>query len=257
MTINKGAIPIRSLEEWLQHAAPKHESHWKDGRSAKEAARCWLAAVPGLPEEVDLTLRSHPDFGPIRSWTAEPEARVPFDKFPGEPRNSDLLVLAEDEHGSFAISVEAKADESFGEPVAQALSAAIERKLANPRSNGLARIEQLGAALFGPRRSGEPELGDLGYQLLTATAGALAAAAEHGMSRAVLLVHEFATANTSDLKHEINARDLRSFAHRLSHGSIAELAPGRLYGPVLVPGAPLFETVPRLYIGKARRDLRG
>jgi putative transposase len=47
----------------------------------------------------------------------------------------------------------------------------VERRLGNPRSNGVARIEQLSAALLGPRAGREPQLGDLRYQLLTATAG--------------------------------------------------------------------------------------
>jgi len=74
---------------------------------------------------------------------------------------ADLAVYARDEHGDFLIAVEAKADESFGETVADALAAAVDRKLENPRSNGVTRVEQLAAALFGPRANKAPALGKL------------------------------------------------------------------------------------------------
>jgi hypothetical protein len=143
-----------------------------------------------------------------------------FDDFPGEPRNADLAVYARDEHGDFVIAVEAKADETFGETVADALSAAVDRKLENPRSNGVARVEQLASALFGIRGEKPPALGTLRYQLLTATAGALRAGEERSVDRVVVLIHEFRTRRTKDEKHNANARDLDRFVDRLSLGLV-------------------------------------
>ena len=45
------------------------------------------------------------------------------------------------------LAVEAKADEPFGETVADALAAAVDRGLKSAKSNGVKRIEQLAAAV--------------------------------------------------------------------------------------------------------------
>ena len=94
-------------------------------------------------------LATNTAFGLVQKWNAEPEAKLCFDAFPGEPRNSDVIVNATDTFGAFLIAVEAKADESFGETVANALAAAVERHVDNPNSNGVVRIQQLAAAGHG------------------------------------------------------------------------------------------------------------
>jgi hypothetical protein len=257
VSISKNGIPITSLEEWLKHAGPKSKHHWQDGRSAKEAARSWLGvSSPDLPEEVATVLSSRKEFGPVRDWVCEPEAKLRFDKFAGEPRNTDLLVVAADRNGQYLIAVEAKADEAFGETVADAIESAIERKLDNPRSNGVARIEQLAAAVLGAKQSGEPSIGKLRYQLLTAIAGAIAAALHKKVNRVVLLVQEFHTTKTDDVKHTKNAHDLHTFVARLSHGRVIAMDPGQLYGPFTIPGKPLFDACPDLYIGRTVCNLR-
>jgi hypothetical protein len=256
--ISKCGISIRTLEDWRKYAGPKSDKHWRNDRSAVEAARAWLSVTPPeLPAEVSAALSRHPAFGPVRAWVAEPEAKLPFDSFRGEPRNTDLLVRARDDKGSYLIAIEAKADETFGVMVADALADAVERKLVNPRSNGVARVEQLTAALLGPRQDGEAPLSKLRYQLLTATAGALRAGLDHGVVRVVMLVQEFITRLTSAARHEVNARDLGLFVQRLSHGAVNQVVQGQLYGPFRVPGGPLLDVVPELYIGKISCDLRG
>jgi hypothetical protein len=67
-----------------------------------------------MPPEVWAALATHPNFGPVLSWEAEPEARLRFDSFAGEPRNSDLVVHAEDASGPYVLAIEAKADETYG-----------------------------------------------------------------------------------------------------------------------------------------------
>jgi len=245
------------MEEWFELAGPKSDLHWKKGRSAMEAARCWLAvSSPKFPREVSRALATNRAFGKVTKWNAEPEARLPFDKLRGEPRNTDLLVHSRDAHGDFLIAVEAKADESFGETVADALANAVERRLANPRSRGVQRVEQLATALFGPRREGEVALGRLRYQLLTGVAGAVAAAARIGNHRVVFLVQEFRTADTTDEKHASNAQDLNAFLHRLSHGSDPKVESGRVYGPISLPQSDLWDTIPPLFVGKVSCELR-
>ena len=100
--ITKSGQPICDLEAWHRLAGPKDPTkHWKDGRSAKESARAWLERAPDcVPAEIEKALSAHPDFGRILpGWSAEPEARVAFDSFRGEPANLDVLLKARDEEG--------------------------------------------------------------------------------------------------------------------------------------------------------------
>lgn len=268
MTLTKDGKPVVDLDDWERRAGPKRRDQWVDDRSAKELARCWLAVTgPALPREIEATLASHPAFGRVCAWEAEPEAQLHFDDLPGEPRNADLAIQLRDELGDFVMTVEGKADEPFGATVAETLAAAVERKLENPASQGVRRVEQLAASLFGRRKDlngeipgararYEPFLGDLRYQLLTATAGTLRWAEERRVSRAVLLVQEFCTKLTTEAKHAANGRDLNAFVTRLSHGQVSIVEPGVLYGPFTVPGARLFEAPPAIFIGKVQRNLR-
>ena len=194
--------------------------------------------------------------GAITGWRAEPEAKLRFDNFAGEPRNSDIAATCRDPNGDYLLAVEAKADESFGETIERSLAAALERRIANNRSNALSRIQQLTEALFEPKRKGEPKLGTLRYQLLTACAGALCEAERLGFDRALMLVQEFVTDETDDRKHRANAIDLDEFVSRLSHLNVTNVRSGEIYGPFGVPGLPLLEATPRLYIGKVSRTLR-
>ena len=252
MHISKGTQPITSLAEWLEHAPPKSLNHWVDGRSAKEVARAWLeSGDESMPSEVEDALVSHPSFGPVLTWEAEPEAKLRFDLFQGEPRNSDLVVYVSDSVGPYVLAIEAKADETYGETVAQALAAALERRVKNPASNGIARIEQLARLLLRPRAEGAPKAADLRYQLLTACAGAVAEAERRKCSRAVMLVHEFVTSTTADANHERNAFDLVAFLSRLTDESCDEVVNGKLYGPITTSTAGV-----QLYVGKVARNLR-
>jgi hypothetical protein len=256
MLITKDGRPIVSLEDWFIRAGPRVDQHWKDGSSSKETARAWLAAAPYLPLEVEGLLAGNSHFGAPKQWKVEPESKFRFDEFPGDARDSSLLIRAVDEHGEYVIAVEGKADEPYGETVADALGMAMERKLSIPRSNGILRVEQLCTALLGPRCAGEAALGDLRYPLLTAAAGAIWEAERQGKRRAVLLIHEFVTNHSSDRNHQGNAEDLDRFVHRLSHGAQLSVPTGQLIGPIIVPGAPLLAAGTHLFIGKVMRNLR-
>jgi hypothetical protein len=95
-----------------------------------------------------------------------------------------------------------------------------------------------------------------GTQLLTGVAGALAFAVEVGAKRAAFVVHEFTTRLTDDAKHRANAADLDAFVTRLSAGRVSHVPSGTLLGPFAIPGAPLFDRAPALYVGKGVRNLR-
>jgi hypothetical protein len=254
--LTKNGTPITSLDDWHRVARPKGDDQWKDHHSAKEAARAWLAAGPALPRDVQTLLENHPDFGFPTSWHAEPDVQLRFDAFPDEAHHTDLFMLVKDRHGPYVVAVEAMADETFGKTIAQERAAAIRRKRLNGRSNGERRIDQLESAIFAARPDEQAVLGSLRYQLLTAAAGALRAAIDGHCTRAVVLVQEFVTAETKDAKHATNAADLDAFVARLTRDAVPKIAQGHLYGPVRVPGRPLFDVVPDLYIGKVRRDIR-
>lgn len=257
MTISKNDEFIKTLGDWRRLAPPKSAHQWVDGRSAKETARTWLeGGGRRLPADLDILLRHHKDFGPVLHWRAEPEAKLRFDSFRGEPRNSDLAVHAEDSHGKFLVAVEAKADEPFGENLSDALCNALERYITNTSSKGITRIQQLVRALFSKREGDQSALKDLRYQLLTASAGALCEAERHGYARSMLLIQEFVTDKTQDSKHERNSKDLAQFLARLTDGTFSSLTSGEIVGPIPVPGTPLVSTSVDFYIGKLTRNLR-
>ena len=171
-------------------------------------------------------------------------ARITIDRFRGEQPNIDLLLVAEDDHGPVVIAIEAKADETFGNTLANQYRRAQARASENPRSMAVARIEDLldRFALDIEQR----EVPQLRYQLLTATAAVLAEADRRSSERAVLIVHEFVTPLTLPERRERNAADLDRFlATALDREG--HLAPGDVAGPILVQGRS-----PTLYVGKAR-----
>jgi hypothetical protein len=255
--IEKGGIRISSLSDWAERAGPKSPDQWVDGRSAKEVARAWLeGGGRNLPPEVADALAKHSAFGPVQSWVAEPEAKLRFDDFAGEPRNSDLVIHAQDSRGPYLIAVEAKADEPFGETLADALASSLDRFIENERSNALKRIQQLAQALLGARQAGDRPIKHLRYQLLTACAGALCEAERQGYSRAVVLIHEFVSHKTTDERHNANSAALDAFVGRLTHGSVTHVRDGGLHGPFPVPNVPLFAGTTGLFIGKVSRNLR-
>ena len=249
VSLQKDGRPITTIEEWQIFAGPKSADQWKDDRSAKESARAWITAAPSIPPEIDTVLRSHDEVGRLREWHAEPEALVAFDEFPG-PSNLDVLLVGSDEFGPIVVAVEAKADEEFGKRSRQVLSDARKRLDSSPTSKGVARFQQLLQSLFGGTES-EDDLLDLRYQLMTASAAALAEAHRQSARRAVVVIHEFSTPLTADSKHRDNARDLDRFVSRVS-GRDEHLEPDALLGPFDVPA---YQGV-SLYFGKAVVDLR-
>ena len=238
-TVHKGDRPLTTIDQW-----PRRDKHWKDGRSAKENARAWIDASLGLQPDIAQILAACRGIGPLRQWRAEPEARIAIDGFPGQPPNIDLLLVAEDDHGPVVIAIEAKADETFGNTLANQYRRAQARASENPRSMAVARIEDLldRFALDIEQR----QVPQLRYQLLTATAAVLAEADRRSSERAVLIVHEFVTPSTRPERRECNGADLDRFLatalNRQGH-----LSPGDIAAPIL-----LVKGSPTLYVGKAR-----
>jgi hypothetical protein len=84
-------------------------------------------------------LDSNPSLGPVEIIEAWPEHKMALDSFRGETRNADLPPSAAGRDGLVAVTVEAKADESFGDLIGTAVAKA------KPTSNAPARIRGLGA----------------------------------------------------------------------------------------------------------------
>lgn len=243
-TVRKGDRLLTTIDEWHRFAPPKRRIHWKTWRSAKENARAWIAAKPGIQPDIAQVLANCPDVGPVRRWSAEPEARIAIDSFPGEQPNIDLLLVAEDDHGSVVVAIEAKADECFGKLLADQYQDARAAPALNPRSNAVARIEAL-LERFDVETHQRP-MPRLRYQLFTATAAVLAEAERRSSDRAVLIAHEFVTPLTDPGKRERNAADLHRFLAVALDYYPAHLDPGDITGPIPVKAAPT------LYVGKAR-----
>jgi hypothetical protein len=255
--VRKDSTPIRDLDHWGEIAGPKSRDQWVPGRSALEAARYWLDAGDHFPEALSASFAAHPDFGTIADWSAEPEVRLPFDQFKGEPRNTDLLIRAFDEYGPFLIAVEAKADESFGALASDQLADAVDARMSNPRSMALARVEGLAKSILPVRSKGAPALRQIRYQLLTATAGAIAEASRNKVSRAVLLIQEFCSTLTKDTLQRRNHADLEAFVSRMSDGRVKNVVEGQVLGPFDTPISHAFSPRPELYVLKWRCDARG
>lgn len=251
--IRKGAEVIQTLDQWLDVAGPKDvDKQWKEGRSAMESAIAWLEAPGSLPPEISTLLHSHPDFGVVSVEWIEPEAPIRFDSHSG-PRHADIAVSARDANGAIAVTLEAKADEPFDQRLADVLEDSLERLIANAESGGFVRARDLARALLPPLSDKQASLGTLRYQLFTGVAGTLALAEREKAARAVFIVHEIVTNQTSRQKLNANHKDYSAFVRRLTGMKDLEVMPETLYGPIRVPGAPLFQSPAALYIGKTAR----
>lgn len=258
MRIEKDGLQIRSVEDWYRLAPPKKgAAHWAPGRSAMACAEAWCPpGGPRVPPEIDALLLTHPLTQGTTIQVVEPEVQIRFDRFGGEPRNADVVCLAEGPAGRIAINIEAKADEPFDRLVHEVIADVARRICNDESSNGIARVQQLAKGLLPKRAPGTASLGELRYQLLTAAAGTLAHAIAYKAAVAVFLVHEFVTAKTDDQRHESNRDDLDRFVSRMTSAAVQQLPSNRLVGPISVPDKALFEGAPPILIGKVTTHLR-
>jgi hypothetical protein len=243
---------IRSVEDWFAKAPPKRGTrHWKDYRSAKELAKSWFrTANAAPPDEFLLFLRRLFPAGEVVLTDGFPECVVALDDFGGEQRNTDLVVLGTAGPQKLAISVEAKADEPFGD---QLVGEYYDRRRTVPGSNLPARIDALSQALF--NRNLDPRIRSLRYQLLHATAGALISAKQHGADVAISLVHELVSDRLNRVKVASNENDWRSFVAALLPDRGGQFDPEHAIGPLRVAGGGRVPSDVPLYLGKIQTFL--
>jgi hypothetical protein len=248
MLMTKNSHQILSVGDWFQYAPPKRrECHWVDGRSAKELAKAFFrSGALRVPEELGDLLASSSALGPVQLVSAWPEHSIRLDSYRGEPRNADLAAVATASVGPIALTIEAKADETYGATIAEELAAKRER------SNLPKRIESLGRGVLA--KSVE-ELGALRYQLLHATAATLIFAHEHRAAAAIFVVLEFRGPSCSRANLDRNAADLNAFLRVLSPNG-PTIVEGRLCGPFSVPGGGPVPSVIPLFVGKTSLKVR-
>jgi hypothetical protein len=258
MHLERNGNTIATVDKWFQHARPMGgELQWRDGRSAKELAKAWCRETggPEPPAELLRLLSNTPALAHLEFRVGYPEHRVRFDAIRGEPRNTDLAVLCDGPVGTVAISIEAKADETFGRTVGEEIVNAAAQWAFEERIGKLDRLRGLVMAILPRHQIGEAVVGQLRYQLLTAIAGAWAFASQHDASVAVLVVHEFLTPKLDARRVNENRLDLAKLVTRLTFGQHAALAAGTLVGPMPVPEAPSWLGVTKWYLGKCQTTL--
>jgi hypothetical protein len=186
---------------------------WSGSQQRRSVGTAWSEG--DAAERVAELLSLRPELAGLQLLDAVAEKKTPFDDNPRGPRNHDLLVHASTDGGPLVIGVEGKADEPFDLPLAEWRQKALER---SPSSGAPARLDNLTRHFFNATLDtddAQPPLAGLGYQLLSALAGTLADAQSDSARQAVLLIHEFVTDDTDDLKHRVNAEVLEAFLIRL------------------------------------------
>jgi hypothetical protein len=238
--------PILCVEDWFAKAPPKQGAkHWKDYRSAKELAKAWFRKPDATPpDELLCFLQQSFPGNEISLTLAYPERVVPLDTFGGEHRNTDLLVLGNVGFLKVAISIEAKADEPFGDHL---VGEYYDRRRSVPGSNVCARIDGLSRALFNTGL--DAQIRSLRYQLLHATAGALIAAKKYGAEAAIFLVHKFISNRLNPSSIACNDRDWRTFVAAIGKGREVRGERNYAIGPLGVAGGEYVPSDIPLYLG--------
>ena len=245
---------ISSVEDWFKFAPPKgKDSHWQDGRSAKELAKAWFPqrGQPQVPSELADLLGGHDLTRNLKIVEGLPERAIALDHFRGETSNADLVLLGQTSHGHVVITIEAKADEPFGSTIAERL----EKGRSNPNSNIPRRIELLCGGIFGSSADALHSLGELHYQLLTGVAGALIEAKTKDAAFAVFVVHRFLSSGLPYTTLSKNFNDLSQFVQTLPGCTNVRLEDGKLIGPIHVSGARYVPSHIPLYIAEITRPL--
>jgi hypothetical protein len=169
--------PTAGAADWQGFLADP-DKQWRTGFSAKTLAHCWEAGN-GLPTEIASILR--PLGADLELLLALPEYKVAL---PGTARGesqNDVFALVRAGGKTFAVMVEGKVSEPFGETLGDWLQNASDGK----RDRLAFMSKLLGLTL--------PLPNDIRYQLLHRTASAVIEAQRFNTEAAVMLVHSFSS----------------------------------------------------------------
>ena len=166
-----------------------------------------------------------------------PEYAARFDRYEG-PARIDLGISGRTGRGeSLFVGLEAKVDEPFGsETVCGMWLKATETRKSNPRSRASARVKELLSRYFGDDDEPcESRYAEVGYQLLTATAGAVAVEADVS----VFYVTVFRTADYDAESGRRNRLDYDNFMRISGAGDLAHEDREFLAQELTLDGRPL------------------
>ncbi len=244
---SSNGMRIRSVSDWFRYAPPwRGVAQWKDGRSAKELAKAWFKSQElAIPKELEALFNSHALTKGLGLESAVPELRTPLDKYRGNTRNHDLVLIGRSGAFQIVVGLEAKSDESFGDRIGVRLA-----KTVHTRSKVPSRIDDLSRSIFG--RPVDGEIRSVRYQLLHALAGTLIEASNREAGVAAFVVHEFVSEETGRSNLTRNARDLDEFVRLLPGGQGVQISLGSLVGPFTVHGGVNIRSPPPVLIGKVR-----
>ena len=200
---------LATLEQWSKTV---RRSHWKQGRSSYSLADFILnrKGAAHLESRLSPVLSQ-----PVSLEQGTPEYAARFDRY-GRPARLDLGVTGRTGSGeSLFVGLEAKVDEPFGsETVCQRYQEATQTLKSSSRSKAAARVEELLSRYFADDADPcESRFAGVGYQLLTATAGAVAVEADVS----VFYVAVFRTLDYDEDQGRKNQVDYDNFM-RVSNG---------------------------------------
>lgn len=197
------------MEQWEGLIKP---AHWKPGHSAYMLADFIMRQNGArlLAKRISSVLSQ-----PITLLEATPEYRAAFDNR-GEPSNLDLGIFGRlGSKSSLLVGVEAKVNEPFSDKtVCERYRKAIRDRVCNPRSRATVRVEGLLSQYFADTSAPcVSKFADIGYQLLTGTAGTIATRQDISVFKTSLYDERKGQDNQSDYESFIEAASGKALTH--------------------------------------------
>jgi hypothetical protein len=186
-------VPLSKPEDVIPFLGK--ETHWKEGRSAFEAAYTWFEALD-IPKSIRSVIDTDPAVQNAKLEKALFEKQTELDRYRG-PSQTDVLAILLIPSGVAVLGIEAKVDESFGQLVKDWEDGSESKK---QRLDGL--VKRLG--LDGH------DVGQLRYQLLHRTAATLIEAERHGANDAAMIVQSFCPRHTGFSDFQLFAAAVRA-----------------------------------------------
>ena len=217
--IDSSGQRISNLIEWRSQIfdGTSKEKDWKKGRSAYSLAEFIIdrKGAAYLETRISAVLSQH-----VKLEQATPEYLAKFDSYRGNPSNLDLGITGHVErltlNTSLFVGVEAKVDETFGSTVRSRYSSAMKTRKDGKPTNAPERVKELLSKYFSVHGSPDSSrFADLRYQLLTGTAGTVAAPGEVS----VFYILVFRTSMYDERKGLSNLQDYENFIEA-AHGKL-------------------------------------
>jgi hypothetical protein len=186
--MNRLCVETRGVCNWRERLA-KPDSQWKRRFSAFETAVAWEGATchpTGLPEAIAKLFRES-GFGEATLLLAVAEHKVPLIGGKADSQ-CDVWALLNTASGGVSLSVEAKANESFGEGNEPLSTWLIAGKSERSRRNRRDRWEHIRVHL---PRAADDAYSPVPYQLLHRCAAGVIEAQRFGVPNAAFIVQSF------------------------------------------------------------------